>query len=54
MSAFEAEFGHTTCRELTGHDLSTREGYKIFAASDARPRCAGYVGWVCDRVGAVL
>ena len=54
VRAFEAEFGHTTCRELTGHDLSTRESYKIFAASDARPRCADYVGWVCDRVGAVL
>lgn len=51
---FEAEFGHTTCRALTGHDLSTREGYKAFAASDARPRCADYVGWICDRLAPVL
>lgn len=51
---FETEFGHTTCRELTGHDLTTKEGYKVFAASEARTRCADYVGWVCDRVGAII
>lgn len=54
MRDFEAEFGDTACRGLTGHDISTREGYRAFAAGDARARCAGYVGWVCDRLGAIV
>lgn len=54
IRAFESEFGDTTCRVLTGHDISTREGYKEYAASEAHARCADYVGWVCDRLGAIL
>ncbi|MBU2603776.1 MAG: C-GCAxxG-C-C family protein [Actinobacteria bacterium] len=51
---FEEEFGATDCRTLTGHDLTTRDGYRAFAASDARPRCARYVEWACDRVGEII
>ena len=31
---FEAAMGHAHCRDLTGMDLSTREGAKRFYASD--------------------
>ncbi len=31
---FEAAMGHVDCRDLTGMDLSTREGVKRFYASD--------------------
>lgn len=51
---FEEEFGATDCRTLTGHDLTTRDGYRAFAASDARLRCTRYVEWACDRVGEII
>ena len=31
---FEAEMGHICCHELTGTDLSTKEGQKQFLSSD--------------------
>ena len=51
---FATEFGSRRCIELTGHDLSTPEGYKMFRDSGAHERCAGYVGWVCDRLAPLL
>lgn len=54
MSDFDHEFASVSCLELTGHDLSTREGYRAFAKSDARPRCAQYVAWVIDRLSDIL
>lgn len=51
---FEEEFGATDCRTLTGHDLTTRDGYRAFAASDARPRCARYIEWACERVEEII
>lgn len=51
---FAAEFGSRRCVELTGHDLSTPEGYGLFRTSEAHERCAGYVGWVCDRLAPLL
>ncbi len=51
---FEAEFGATDCRTLTGHDLTTRDGYRAFKASDASPRCARYVEWTCERVAEII
>jgi len=51
---FDCEFAAVDCLELTGHDLSTREGYVAFAKSDAQPRCAHYVGWVIDRLSDIL
>ena len=50
ITDFDKEFAAVSCLGLTGHDLSTREGYKAFAKSDARPRCATYVEWVIDRI----
>jgi C_GCAxxG_C_C family probable redox protein len=42
---FEAEMGHVDCRDLTGMDLSTRQGVKDFYASDVPRRvCMPAVG----------
>lgn len=42
---FQAEMGHVGCRQLTGMDLSTREGVKAFYASDVPQRvCLPAVG----------
>lgn len=42
---FEAEMGHVDCRDLTGMDLSTREGVQRFYASDVPQRvCMPAVG----------
>ena len=54
MRDFAAEFGSCKCAELTGHDLSTAEGYKVFRKSEASGRCPGYVAWVCDRLASLL
>jgi C_GCAxxG_C_C family probable redox protein len=51
---FAAEFGSRRCTELTGHDLSTPEGYAVFRKSDAHMHCPDYVGWVCDRLVPLL
>lgn len=51
---FDQEFAAVSCLELTGHDLSTREGYRAYANSDAQPRCAQYVEWVIDRLSDIL
>ena len=51
---FAAEFGSRRCAELTGHDLSTPDGYKAFRKSEARERCPGYVAWVCDHLAPLL
>ena len=51
---FDQEFSAVGCLELTGHDLSTREGYRAFAKSDAQPRCAHYVEWAIDRLSDIL
>jgi C_GCAxxG_C_C family probable redox protein len=54
IRSFSDEFGCRRCRDLTGFDLSTPEGHDAFAASDARGRCADYVGWMCDRLAPLL
>ncbi|MHB0979217.1 MAG: C-GCAxxG-C-C family protein [Thermoleophilia bacterium] len=51
---FSTQFGSVTCRGLTGHDISTKEGYDRFKADPASQRCDDYVSWVCDRLGAML
>jgi C_GCAxxG_C_C family probable redox protein len=51
---FEREFAAVSCLELTGHDLSTREGYKAYAKSDAQPRCILFIEWVIDRLSDIL
>jgi len=51
---FVRTFGTCRCRELTGYDLSTPEGFQAFKASEASSRCPEYVGWVCDRLVPLL
>jgi C_GCAxxG_C_C family probable redox protein len=47
---FTQTFGTCRCRDLTGFDLSTPEGFQEFKKSEASARCPEYVGWVCDRL----
>ena len=55
VADFTAHHGHTTCRELTGCDISTPEGYAAFKDRDmAEHRCAGFVDWMCERLAQVL
>ena len=42
IKLFENRFGSTNCRELTGCDLGTEEGRKIFFATNILERCRGY------------
>lgn|GEM_PF-635930 len=51
---FRTLFGAATCRGLTGHDISTSEGYERFKAHPASRRCEDYVAWACDRLGPML
>lgn len=51
---FGEQFGSATCRGLTGHDISTKEGYDRFKADPASQRCDDYVAWICDRLGSML
>jgi C_GCAxxG_C_C family probable redox protein len=43
LAQFEATFGSTNCRELTGCDLGTPEGQAQFRASGQGERCTDYV-----------
>jgi C_GCAxxG_C_C family probable redox protein len=41
---FESEFGHIDCNDLTGHDISTPEGYNAYRADEERfPKCCSFV-----------
>jgi len=51
---FEAEFGAATCLGLTGHDISSAEGYRVFRHDPIAKRCADYVAWVFDRIEPIL
>ena len=52
---FEAVMGHVDCRELTGMDLSTREGAERFYASDVPQRvCMPAVGTAYEVVLELL
>ncbi len=42
IDTFENKFGSTNCRELTGCDLGTVEGRKIFWETNMLERCRGY------------
>jgi C_GCAxxG_C_C family probable redox protein len=54
IDGFVQEFGALRCRDLTGHDLSTPEGRKLFHDSEEQHRCAEFVGWACDRLTPLL
>lgn len=51
---FSEQYGSATCRGLTGHDISTKEGYDLFKSSPVAQRCDDYVAWVCDHLRSVL
>lgn len=42
LSLFEAKFGSTNCRDLTGCDLGTGEGQNYFKTNNLIERCKGY------------
>jgi hypothetical protein len=42
LKAFEARFGSTNCRDLTGCDLGTDEGQNYFKTNNLIERCRGY------------
>jgi C_GCAxxG_C_C family probable redox protein len=54
IRGFDQEFGALRCRDLTGYDLSTAEGLKVFHESEDRHRCVDFVGWACDRLTPLL
>jgi len=51
---FSDQFGSATCRGLTGHDISTKEGYDTFKADPISQRCDEYVAWACDHLRSLL
>jgi hypothetical protein len=42
LKMFEARFGSTNCRDLTGCDLGTDEGQNYFKKNNLLERCKGY------------
>jgi hypothetical protein len=42
LELFEARFGSTNCRNLTGCDLGTDEGQNHFKKNNLLERCKGY------------
>lgn len=52
---FRDRFGATTCRALTGCDMSSAQGLERFRDEGVRQgRCLGYVGWMCGRLAPLL
>ncbi|MCL5735921.1 MAG: C-GCAxxG-C-C family protein [Actinobacteria bacterium] len=54
MKDFAVTYGSCRCRDLTGYDLSTPEGFKAFKESPAHERCQEFVGFIIDRVSPLL
>jgi C_GCAxxG_C_C family probable redox protein len=54
MRDFAEEFGACRCRDLTGFDMSTPEGFQAFRASGTAERCQDYVGWMIDEIAPLL
>ncbi len=42
LKKFEARFGSTNCRDLTGCDLGTEEGQNYFKTNNLMDQCKGY------------
>jgi C_GCAxxG_C_C family probable redox protein len=51
---FLARFGAGTCRELTGCDITTPEGYAAYAAAGGNQRCGDYVEFAARTVAELL
>jgi C_GCAxxG_C_C family probable redox protein len=54
MREFAGQFGACRCRELTGFDVSTPEGFQAFKASEAAERCQTYVSWMIDKIAPLV
>jgi C_GCAxxG_C_C family probable redox protein len=54
MKGFTDKFGFCGCRDLTGYDLSTPEGFTAFKMSEAHDRCQLYVAWMMDEIAPLL
>ena len=54
FSDFADTFGGVTCKELTGVDVSTLDGYNRFRQDNMNVRCKDYVAWAMDRVYELL
>jgi len=54
FKGFQEEFGATACRDLTGSDISSPEGFREAKRSRALARCPEYVSWMCDRLNEIL
>jgi len=42
IEMFKNKFGSTNCRELTGCDLETEEGYKLYYSSNLIKKCRDF------------
>jgi C_GCAxxG_C_C family probable redox protein len=51
---FEAQFGSTQCRALTGCDFATAEGVHAYIGHDGTARCARIARLVAERVGTMI
>ncbi len=51
---FLTRFGAATCRELTGCDITTAEGYAAYAAAGGNQRCGDYVELAARTVADLL
>lgn len=55
MEAFEKHFGTISCRELTGCDLMSEEGFKRFASLDMHNQlCPQFVAFAVEEVLAIV
>ena len=43
IEMFKDKFGSTNCRELTGCDLETEEGYKLYYSNNLNIKCRNFV-----------
>ena len=51
---FEAQFGSTECRTLTGCDFATAEGVHAYIEHDGTSECARIARLVADRVADMI
>jgi C_GCAxxG_C_C family probable redox protein len=54
LDDFEAKFGSTSCRDLTGCDLGVEEGQAFFLENNIRELCSQYTGTATEMALAVL
>jgi len=50
VAGFQSQFGTTSCRDLTGIDLTTPEGRQAWIDRGLEEKCAEMVGWAVEEV----